>query len=53
MNYLIETGRWSGRIRKHLREFLSGKDNQNKYINELIEKDFKNTLVADYKRKGK
>lgn len=46
MSYLINTGRWSGRIRKHLRAFLASKDNQNAYINELIDKDYQKSLEA-------
>lgn len=39
MTYLLKTGRWSGRIRKHLRAFLAAQPNQNAYINNLIDKD--------------
>lgn len=41
MSMLLENGRWSGRIRKHLRHPLSNEENQNKLINDLLENHYK------------
>jgi hypothetical protein len=38
---LIKYGRYSCVIRPDLRKFLASQKNKNKYINDLIEKDYK------------
>ena len=53
MSYLIQTGRWSGRIRRDLREYLDLQPNQNAFINRLIENDMIMNIVEERKNEAK
>lgn len=41
MNLLLDKGRIAFVIRPHLRKLLSAQPNKNKYVNDLLEKEYK------------